>query len=164
MLLAEALASRKSALKKIGDLEARIAASAVSYEDEKPDDKVADLLGEFYGLSEDFESLSTRINRTNNDITLHFDGRELSMMEAVALRESLLLRQRGLRRIADSIEQAQGRGRYSYGGRRTKDELKQTVHLAPTTVRKDADKLSERIERLNVAMQSVNWTTEVIEA
>lgn len=163
MLLAEALASRKAALTKISALESRIAAAATSYEGEDPEEDAGALLKELDALCDEFESLSTRINITNNDVTTKFDGREMSLMEAVALREGLLLRHRGMKRIADAIDSAQGKGRYGYGGRRTKDELKQVVHLSAAQLRKDSDAVAQQLERLNIVMQSVNWTTEVIE-
>ena len=164
VLLAEALATRKAALTKITELENRIAAAAVSYEGEAaPDEDAGALLIELDALCTEFESLSTRINRTNNDVTIRFDGREMSMMEAVAFREALLLGARATKRIADAIDTTMGKGRYGYGGRRTKDELKQVVHLSPATMRKSSDQVAQQLERLNIAMQSVNWTTEVIE-
>lgn len=164
MLLAEALASRKAALRKIAELESRIGGSAVGYEGEPgPDENVDVLLIELEVLCLEFENLSTRINLTNNDITIKFDGREMSMMEAVAFRESLLLRQRGLKRIAEAVDTAMGKGRYGYGARRSKDDLKQVVYLSPASLRKSSDQLAQVLERLNIVMQSVNWTTEVIE-
>jgi vacuolar-type H+-ATPase subunit D/Vma8 len=163
MLLAEALASRKSALKKIGELETRIAASALSYEGEKPEDKSDDLIKEFEALVAEFEALSTRINRTNNTVSIQFFGKSYSMMEAVAMREAMLLQQRGWKRIAVAIETAQGKGRYGYGARRTKDDLKQVVHLSPAALRKSSDRFAQKLETLNVAMQQVNWTTELLD-
>ena len=164
VLLAEALASRKAALTKISELEGRIAAAALSYEGESaPDESAHELLGQLEGLCEEFENLSTRINLTNNSVIIRFDGRAMSMMEAVAFREALMLRSRGMKRIAETIDSAMGKGRYGYGGRRTKDELKQVVYLSGAALRKSSDVLAQQMERLNIAMQSVNWTTEVIE-
>jgi hypothetical protein len=164
VLLAEALASRKAALRKIGELESRIGAAAIGYEGEPaPDENAGVLLLEFEALCLEFENLSTRINLTNNDVTIKFDGREMSMMEAVAFREGLLLRQRGMKRIAEAIDSAMGKGRYGYGNRRTKDELKMLTYLAPAAMRKSSDAEAQILERLNIVMQSVNWTTEVIE-
>lgn len=163
MLVAEALAQRKTIHGKISSTETAISTSAITYEDEEPDYDPEALLTELHSLGEEFASLSVRINRTNNDTFITFDGDEMSMMEAVALRDNLLLRKRGLDRIADAIESAQGKGRYGYN-RRSKDDLKQNIHLPTKRVRKESADLAQRIERLNIVMQAMNWTTELIEA
>ena len=165
LLLAEGLAARKATLKNIGDLETRIAEAAVRYEDDAQDgdEDPTELLAAFNASASEFEDLSTRINRTNNAASLAFDGMKMSVMEAVALREQMLLRQRGLKRIIEAIEGTLGKGRRSYGRTRTKDDIKQVNLLPVAGLRKDANALSERIRRLDLVMQQVNWTTTLLD-
>lgn len=157
-LIAEALAARKANLKRFSEIEARVIAAAVSYKGETPEDNASELLDEMNKLADEFEAVSVRINRMNNGVAFRFDGREMTLMEGVAFRENLLLRHRALKRIAEGIDTATGRRGYGYQ-RRTKDDLKQVVHLEPSDVRKESDKIAEQLERLNIAMQAMNWTT-----
>src|SRR5687767_7796113 len=81
MLLAEALAARKDTIKEIDDLRGRLAAAVVRFEDQDaPADDPADVLIHLARALDRFESLTVRINRTNNQTRLTFDNRELSLM------------------------------------------------------------------------------------
>jgi hypothetical protein len=168
MLLAEALAARKDAVAEINGLRDRLTAAVLRYEDEQAPAEDPGALVEALGTSLDrFESLTVRINRTNNATRLAFDGRDLSIMEAVALRERLTLEAKARRGAVEAVEQAVGAGRTGRGrwlaGRRTKDELRELPTVDLRAERRVADALSEAVRRLDVALQQRNWTTELLE-
>jgi hypothetical protein len=166
MLLAEALASRKDAIAGIDDLRARLAAAVLRYEDQdSPAEEPGQLLGELGTTLDRFESLSVRINRTNNATRLSFDGRELSLMEAIAYRERLVMEAKARRGALEEIERATGSGkggtRGGLGSRRTKDQLRELPTVEMRAERRATDDLSESVRRLDLALQQRNWTTEL---
>jgi hypothetical protein len=166
MLLAEALAARKDALAEVSDLRDRIAAAVVRYEDQSdPAEAPADLLGQLGGSLDRLESLTVRINRTNNETRLTFDGRDLSLMEAIAFRERLTLEAAARRAAVEAVEGAaglrSGRKRWLVG-RRTREELREIPTVDLRIERQAADKLSETVRRLDLALQQRNWTTDLI--
>lgn len=168
MLLAEALAARKDALKEIDGLRERLTAAAVRYEDQdtllEDPGELVDRLGE---RLDSLESLSVRINRTNNATSLAFDGRDLTIMEAIALRERLTLEAKARRAVVEAVEQATGRGSRGRRGwldaRRSKDDIRELATVEVTAERRVADELSETVRRLDIALQQRNWTTELVD-
>lgn len=167
MLLAEALAARKDAIKQIDDLGNRLAAAVVRDEDQDgPADDPADVLADLTAALDRVESLTVRVNRTNNETRLTFDGRELSLMEAIALRERLLLESRARRSAVEAVERATGSaksGRGWLGRRRAKDEVREIPTVELRLERRAADQLSEAVRRLDLALQQRNWTTDIPE-
>lgn len=167
MLLAEALAARKDAAKEIDHLRARLAAAVLRYEDEEaPAYDPAEVVGELGRTLDRFESLTVRINRTNNQTRVNFDARELSLMEAIALRERLILEAKARRAAVEAVEQATGSGRSGRGwpgGRRAKDEVRELPTVELRAERRAADGLSEAVRRLDLAVQQRNWTTQLLE-
>jgi hypothetical protein len=169
MLLAEAFAARKDALKEIENLRERIAASAVRYEDQDTGvENSAELVGRLTEQLDHLESLSVRINRTNNDTRLAFESRDLSIMEAIAFRERLTLEAKARRGAVEAVEAATGtatgrRGRSIWGTRRTKDDVRELATIDVAEERRVTDGLSETVRRLDLALQQKNWTTELID-
>lgn len=170
MLLAEALAAKKDALKEVEDLRGRLAAAAVRYEDQDAaTEDPTDLVAKLDDALDRAESLTVRINKTNNQAQLTFDGRTLSIMEAVALRDRLTLEARARRSVVDSIEEGletkpSGRSAgYYQQARRSKDDVRKVIVVDYKAERSAADNLSERVRRLDVALQQLNWTTELID-
>jgi hypothetical protein len=171
MLLAEALAARKDALKQVEDLRERIAAAAVRYEDQDaPTEDAASLVRQLDERLDAVESLAVRINRTNNAARLTFDTRDLSIMEAIALRERLTLEAKARRGAVEAVDAATGsggsgrRGRAAlFGGRRTKDDIRELAAIDVSAEREVANRLSESVRRLDIALQQKNWTTELLD-
>ena len=162
-LLSEALAQRKQALSDINTLSARLQGAAIRYDDDSgsPLDDSEVLIEGLQRAIKDFQSISIRINKTNNVTVLNFDGGAATIMEAIALRESLLLTAKHHRALADHVmEQVQGRSRY--GRTRTKDDIKQVATIDIAAVRQIADTASETVRRLDIALQQKNWTTELV--
>jgi hypothetical protein len=167
MLLAEALASRKDAVKEIDNLRARLAAAVLRYEDQAaPADDPNEVVIELGRTLDRFESLTVRINRTNNQTRVSFDERELSLMEAIALRERLILEAKARRAAVEAVEVATGSGKSGrgwLGGRRAKDDLRELPTVELRAERRAADELSEAVRRLDLAVQQRNWTTQLLE-
>jgi hypothetical protein len=112
MLLAEALAARKDTIKEIEELSRRLTAAAVRYEDQPaPVDDPVRVDAELTRALDRLQALAVRINLANNETRLSFDGRELTMMEAVALRERLVLEAKARRAAVDAVEHALGAGK-----------------------------------------------------
>jgi hypothetical protein len=171
MLLAEALAAKKDALTEVNDLRERLAAAAVRYEDQQTaSENPVELVGKLADALDRFESLTVQINHTNNETRLTFDGRELSIMEAVALRDRLTLEAKARRSVVTAVEEGletgkSGRKQPAYYGaqaRRSKDDVKKLPQVDVAAERRVADELSERVRRLDIALQQRNWTTELI--
>ena len=171
MLLAEALASKKDALKEVNDLRERLAAAAVRYEDqEAATEDPTDLVAKLDHALDRLERLTVQINKTNNEARLAFDGRELSIMEAVAFRDRLTLEAKVRRGVVEAIEagletktQARPHVYYQQQARRSKDDVRKVVTIDVKTARDAADALSERVRRLDIALQQQNWTVELID-
>jgi hypothetical protein len=168
MLLAEALAARRDARDQFEDLSDRIAAAAVRYEDQDmPVGDSTKLVGELTARLDTLESLVVRINRTNNGTRLRFDSRDLSIMEAIALRQRLTLEAEARRNMVEAIEDAIGTYRSGrrglFGSRRSKDDVRALPTVDIAAERKVADRLSETVRRLDLALQQKDWTTELLE-
>ena len=168
MLLAEALAARKDAVKEIDDLRGRLAAAVLRYEDQDtPVDDPSEVVERLTAVLDRFESLTVRINHTNNETRLTFDGRDLSVMEAIALRERLILETKARRSAVDAVEEATGSGKAGrrgwLGGRRGKDDVRELPTVEVRAERRVADVLSEAVRRLDLALQQRNWTTQLRE-
>jgi hypothetical protein len=159
-LLSEGLADRKATLKEINELEALVVSAAVEYEDTKSSEDPDELMARLADRVNDFERLTVTINRTNNETPVAFDGEQMTIMQAVARRDALLLRHRATKRIVEAIdEKVYAKGRYSRY--RTKDDVKLVSKIDPAKARRDNDELAERIRRLDLAIQRVNWTTDL---
>jgi hypothetical protein len=169
MLLAEALAARKDAIKTVDDLQGRLAAAVLRYEDQvSPVDDPDQILAQLAEALDRFESLSVRINRTNNETRITIDAREVSIMEAIALRERLLMEAKARRGAVEAVEQATGSGKAGRGrgwlsGRRTKDDIRELPTVELGVERQAANKLSETVRRLDLLLQQRNWTTDLVE-
>jgi len=168
MLLAEALAARKDAIKEIDDLRDRLTASVLRYEDQDaPGDDPNGILGQLADALDHFELLSIRINRTNNETQVAIDGRELSIMEAIAKRERLIMEAKARRAAVEAVEQATGSGKTGrarwLGGRRTKDDIRELPTVELRAERRAADAVSESVRRLDLALQQRNWTIALLE-
>ena len=169
MLLAEALAAKKDALKEVEDLRERLAAAAVRYEDQEASEDPADLVAKLDDALDRVESLTVRINKTNNATRLGFDGRDLSIMEAVALRDRLVMEARIRRGVVDAIDvglevkPSRQPQYYAAPERRSKDDIRKIVAVDYKAARSAADDVSERVRRLDIALQQQNWSVELLD-
>lgn len=166
MLLAEALAARNDAKKIILAAGERLGAAAVRFEDEEVKAKERELAVAETAFEEAifrFEMLTVAINLANNAARVPFEGRELSLMEAIARRDAMMFETKQRDAALAAADEALGRARSRYGGaeRRTKDDVRRLAVGDPAARRAAHDTLARRIRELDLAIQQVNWTTEI---
>jgi hypothetical protein len=156
MKLAEALAQRADASRRIEQLRARIVASARYQEGEEPAEDAAALLREVDAVATELESLIRRINRTNAAAELE-PGTTIT--DALARRDTLRLRHAVITSAADA---AAGREHGGYG-RQLRSELKMLTALPVAQLRSQADDLAREIRELDVRIQRSNWEVDLLD-
>lgn len=150
MKLAQALSERADLQKRIAQLRGRLILNAKVQYGEKPAEDPEALLAE---LDEDFERLEAliaRINKTNSECG---DG-ERTLTELLARRECLASRVEIMRGFLESASATVMRG--------TKTEIKIVSTVPVAAAQKKVDALSKELRELDVAIQALNWTTELI--
>lgn len=158
MKLAEALALRSDAQKRLAQLQERAVASARFQEGEEPAERSTDLLAEARAVTEEIEGLVRRINRTNAATELE-PG--LTVTDAIARRDALALRRKVVSAVADA---AAGRDEFRHGwGRQLRSELRQLTDLPVAELRRESDDLARSYRELDVRLQEANWTVELVE-
>jgi hypothetical protein len=155
--LAEALALRADAGRRVEQLRARIVASARYQEGEEPAEDAAALLAEAEAALDDLESLIRRINRTNAAEQIGTDG---TITGALARRDVLRLRHSVVTTAADA---ASGRGQGGGMGRQLRSELKMLAALPVAQLRTQADDLARELRELDVRIQRSNWEVDLLD-
>lgn len=155
MKLAEALALRADATRRVEQLRARITGSARHQEGETPAEDAAALLAESEELLAELENLIRRINRTNAATPLG----EGTMTDALARRDVLRLRHSVITSAADA---AAGRQQQGYV-RQLRSELMYVAALPVAELRGEADQLAKQLRELDVEIQRTNWEAELLE-
>jgi hypothetical protein len=152
MTLGEALTVRADLQKRLGELRARMVASAKVQEGETPAEQPDVLLAEFEQAAAQLRTLIARINRTNLTVTIG-DGETLT--DARAPRDLLAQRNAMHRQLA--TEAAEQPARYSL----REIKLQPTVDVA--ALRRTADELARERRELDVALQAANWANSLAE-
>lgn len=150
MKLALALSERADLQKRIAELSVRLSNNAKVQEGETPSEDPKELLKE---LDQDFvrlEELIARINKTNHETK----AGDLTLTDLLARRDCLKQRISILRdflnRSSDKVS------RYS----KTEIKILSTVPVAK--IQKDVDALAKELRETEEAIQSLNWTTELL--
>jgi hypothetical protein len=153
MKLAEALAERADAQRRLAQLRQRVAMSARFQEGEQPPEDPTALLEEAESVAASIEDLIRRINRTNAATVLD-EG--MSLTDALARRDVLAL----LRvTYAEAAEHASVRqDRYS------RSEVKFVTALDVGALRTRIDELSKEYRELDAKIQAKNWEIDLGEA
>ncbi|SOD63778.1 hypothetical protein SAMN06297387_112137 [Streptomyces zhaozhouensis] len=154
MKLAEALAERAEAARRVEQLRARVVSSARYQEGEAPAEDAAALLAEADGVLDTLETLVRRINRTNAAVEM---GPEGTLTDALARRDTLRLRHAVVTAAADAAAGAGGRGR------QLRSELKMLSALPVAELRARADALAREIRETDVRIQRVNWEADLLD-
>ena len=156
MKLAEALAMRSDAQKRLEQLTARATAVARYQEGEPPAEDPAALLAQAREAIAEIEALVRQINRTNAATELE-PGRTIT--DAIAHRDALKARLKLENGIADA---ATGRD-HGYGfGRTLRSELRYVTDLPVADLRAEADRVARELRTLDSAIQQANWSTELV--
>lgn len=156
MKLAEGLALRADAVRRVEQLRARIVASARYQEGEKPPEDAAALLAEAASALDDLETLIRRINRTNAAARIGDDG---TLTDALAHRDVLRLRHAVITAAADA---AAGRSQGAMV-RQLRSELKMLAALPVAKLRRQADEISRELRELDVRIQRSNWEVDLLD-
>jgi hypothetical protein len=157
MKLAEALALRADATRRVEQLRARVVGSARYQEGEAPAEDAAALLVESGHVLDELESLIRRINRTNATTELVGGGGTLT--DALARRDVLKLRHAVVTAAADA---AAGRDQRVIG-RQLRSELTMHIALPVAELRSQADRLAREIRELDVTIQRTNWEADLLD-
>jgi hypothetical protein len=152
MKLAEALASRTDLQRRMEQMRVRLKQSALVQEGEEPPEDPEELLSETGDMLGELEGLIGRINRTNLEVTIA-DGATLT--EALARRDILGLQYGLLRGLADTASNRVPR----YG--RAEVRVLPTIDVAP--LRRRMEEVARERRELDIAIQTANWTTELME-
>jgi hypothetical protein len=154
--LAEALALRADATRRIEQLRTRIVANARFQEGEEPAEDAQALLAEAGSVLDELEDLIRRINRTNAATRI---GPEGTITDALARRDVLRTRHSVVTAAADA---AVGRSQAGMG-RQLRSELKMLAALPVAQLRAQADDLDRQVRELDVRIQQSNWEFDLME-
>lgn len=156
MKLAEALALRADATRRVEQLRARIVANARYQEGEEPAEDASALLAEAGAVLDQLEDLIRRINRTNATAVIGPDGTTLS--DALAHRDILRLRHSVVTAAADAAA-----GKNNNYQRQLRSELKMLSALPVAALRAQSDDLSRKIREIDVRIQRANWEVDLLD-
>jgi hypothetical protein len=156
MKLAEALALRSDAMRRVEQLRQRIIDNARFQEGEEPAEDAEELLEEAGQALDELEGLIRRVNRTNAASVI---GPEGTMTDALARRDVLRKRHALVVAAADA---AANRGRLGMV-RQLRSELKMLTALPVAELRDQADGIARQIRDLDVRIQQSNWEVDLIE-
>lgn len=151
MKLAEALILRADRQKRIEQLKQRLLRNAKVQEGDKPAEDPKELIKDLERISEELTLMIQRINRTNTATDLK---QEVTITDALAVRDILKLKHGVYRDLAQSATVTQDR--YS------KSEIKFKGTVNVTEIQERADQLAKECRELDAAIQEANWRTELL--
>ncbi|MBR6413248.1 MAG: DIP1984 family protein [Oscillospiraceae bacterium] len=151
MKLATALSERADIQRRLTQLMSRLNNNAKTQEGEEPAEDPKQLLEELDNLLARLEWLMTRINLTNSRTIS--DGKTVT--ELLARRDCLAKRVNVMRSFLDAASAKVDR--YS----QTEIKILSTVKVS--ALQKQVDSDSKALRELDEQLQSLNWTTELIE-
>lgn len=155
MKVAEALALRADAARRVEQLRSRIVANARYQEGEEPAENARTLLAEAVTVLDELESLIRRINRTNAASPLDGGG---TVTDALAHRDVLRLRHAVLTAAADAAV-----GRQAGAVRQLRSELKMLAALPVADLRAQADEVARQIRDTDIRIQRANWEVDLLD-
>ena len=149
MKLAEGLSLRKDLQMRIEQLKTRLLNNLKVQEGDEPAERPDDLMKELDACLNQLEDIMFRINATNMHTVK--DGRTLTAM--MAERDVLGKRIQVLRDAFDRASQSQDR----YG----RNEIKYVTTVDIPRLRKQIDKYSQEFRQLDMAIQALNFATDL---
>ena len=150
MKLAEALSIRAESQTKVAELKERIKASAKVLEGDEPCDNVEELCKELDEALVQLEDFIYRINLTNVQTML--DGESLTRMMAKRDVLSMRVKMQDIVRYVSVNDTRYGR-----------NELKYVRTVDVSLLRKQADSYAKQYRELDMKIQSLNWTVDLID-
>ena len=152
MKLAEALSIRADLQRKVLQLKERILRNAKIQVDEKPAEDPNELLAELEVATNELVVLVKKINQTNN--TLKFDP-ENTLADILTEREQLASLRDLHRELAKQATVSQDRYK--------KLEIKFMPAVDVKNIQKVADHYAKQFRELDVKIQALNWTEDLID-
>lgn len=149
MKLAEALSVRADLQRRISQLKSRLKDSSKIQEGDTPAEDVNDLYKELDDCLMQLDELTYRINNTNMQ-TVH-EGETLTRM--IARKDTLTLRISVMRDVLKHVIENDRYGR---------NEIKYIRTIDIPAFRKEMDTYAKRLRELDLKLQSLNWTVDLI--
>lgn len=151
MKLAEALILRADHNKKLEQLRMRLLRNSKVQEGDTPAEDPTALLGEHDEVSSSLARIIQRINATNSRTPTEHG----TLADSIVERDILRLRAQLYRDLAAASTVTQERAM------RTEIKFRGTLPVA--ALQRQADDLSRRYRELDAMIQSLNWTTDLLE-
>ena len=149
MKLAEALSVRADLQRRISQLKSRLKDSSKIQEGDTPAEDVNDLYKELDDCLMQLDELTYRINNTNMQ-TVH-EGETLTRI--IARKDMLTLRISVMRDVLKHVIENDRYGR---------NEIKYIRTIDVSAFRKEMDAYAKQLRELDLKLQSLNWTVDLI--
>ena len=150
MKLAEALSLRADLQKTIAQLKSRVKECSKVQEGDDPSENPDEVLALLEKKFPELENLIYRINYTN----MHTNSDGMNLTRMIAQKDVLTLRISALREVLHYVVERETRF--------TRSEIKYIRYLDIAKLRKQIDSLSQELRLLDVKLQSLNWSTELL--
>ena len=150
MKLAEALSIRKDLLTRISQLSARLASNVKVQEGDEPAEDPKELFKELDSCLKQLEEYIYRINLTN----MRTMSGEKTLTQLMAERDVLTKRVEVMQNVFNQAS--------STNERYSRSEIKFVTTIDIKALRKQIDKLSSQLRQLDIEIQSINFSTDLI--
>ncbi len=149
MKLAEALSRRAELKKKAEDMQVRIRESCKVLEGDTPAEGCEELFGVLESTFDQLEEIIYRINKTNLNTICDGD----SITRLIARKDVLSLRVSFMRSLVSYVADDS-----RYG----KSDLRRVRYVDLAEIRKKSDDLLKQYRELDLKLQNLNWSTELL--
>ena len=150
MKLAEALSIRKDLQTRISQLSARLASYVKVQEGDEPAEDPKELFKELDSCLKQLEEYISRINLTN----MRTMSGEKTLTQLMAERDVLTKRVEVMQNVFNQAS--------STNERYSRSEIKFVTTIDIKALRKQIDKLSSQLRQLDIEIQSINFSTDLI--
>ena len=150
MKLAEALSIRKDLQTRISQLSSRLVSNVKVQEGDEPAEEPKELFKELDSCLKQLEEYIYRINLTN----LQTMCGKKSLTQLMAERDVLTKRVGVMQEVFNQAS--------STNDRYSRSEIKYVTTIDIKALRKQIDKLSAQLRKLDIEIQSINFSTELI--
>ena len=151
MKLAEALSIRKDLMKRIAQLQGRIANNVKVQEGDEPLENPDELMKELDSCLKQLEDIIFRINATNMKTK---NAKGVTLTQLMAQRDVLTMRVNTIRNVFNSASESQNR--YS------QSEIKMVTVVEVKKLGKKVDDLSAKLRVLDMEIQALNFSADLI--
>ena len=157
MKLAHALTARSDLVKRISSLRSRAVENLRADEDGTTPEAPTRLIEEALEDASRLEALVRAINHTNSATPFNSHGVTGTLTDALARRDALASQHKTLSDVLSSISGARSRRIFD-------DRPAGKLVVDTSQLRAQADSLAHTLRELDLAIQGLNWGTDLIEA